>query len=57
MTTVTEKGQTYRIRGPYTAQDLRRLFESFQKKYGSTMTFAQWLVQRGKVYFTDRRAR
>ena len=47
---ITERGKRYLIRGPYKAPDLRKLYQSFVRKYGYTLTLAQWLVQRGKVY-------
>jgi glucose-6-phosphate isomerase len=38
------------IRGPYSVADLRRIYRSFVAKYGSTLSFEQWAVERGKVY-------
>jgi len=46
----TEKG-TYLIRGSWKVTELRAQYISFQHKYNSKITFDQWLVQYGKVYF------
>jgi hypothetical protein len=40
----------YLIRGNWTVVDLKNQFRSFQTKYGTSMSFDQWLVERGKVY-------
>jgi hypothetical protein len=51
MRTITENGITYRIRGPYTARQLRELWPKILEKYpGTKLTFARWLVGYGKVY-------
>jgi hypothetical protein len=48
---ITEHGVKYRIRGPYTASDLRRLFPKVIAAYpGTKLTFKDWLVRYGKVY-------
>ena len=41
---------TYLIRGPYHSTDLHRLYRQFVSRYGQTLTFRRWLVERGKVY-------
>lgn len=47
---IAEKGNRYLIRGPYTATELRKLYQSFLAKYpGTQTTFLEWL-NRGKVY-------
>lgn len=48
---VTEQGVKYRIRGTYTATQLRSLYEKLREQYPNTkLTFASWLVRHGKVY-------
>lgn len=48
---IQEGGVKYRIRGPYSASDLRKLFDGFVEKFsGTKITFAAWLVRYGKVY-------
>jgi hypothetical protein len=49
--TITIEGRRYLIRGPYGARDLRRLYSAFVNKFGPVMTFKQWAIDRGKVYF------
>lgn len=49
--TITTEGVTYKIRGPYTATELRQLYEGFCAKYHSTITLQHWLVERGRVHF------
>lgn len=45
-------GKRYLIRGPWTAKDLRRLYQSFSAKYPNT-PFKEWL-NRGFVYYRTR---
>jgi hypothetical protein len=43
----------YLIRGQWTPDQLRRQFRKFQEKFPSSeLSFEQWLVERGKVYFS-----
>ena len=55
--------KTYLVRGDWSEEQLKSLYESFKAKYHSDMPFERWLVERGKVYVrtkdsaTDRRAR
>lgn len=47
---IIEDGIKFRIRGNYTASQLRELFPKILKKYPNTkMTFRHWLVRFGKV--------
>jgi hypothetical protein len=42
----------YKIRGPWTPKEIRSHWKAFQTKYpNSVLTFEQWLVGYGKVYF------
>lgn len=46
-----DQGATeYLIRGPYHSTDLQRLYRQFVSRYGQTLTFRRWLVERGKVH-------
>jgi hypothetical protein len=45
------EGRRYLIRGPYSAGDLRVLYAGFVAKFGSKLSFKQWAIERGKVYF------
>jgi hypothetical protein len=55
----TAKG-TYKIRGNWSAEELKKLYASFVRKYGArqadghwaaSLSFDRWLIERGKVYF------
>lgn len=49
-------GLSYLIRGNFTGSQLRDRYEAFKIKYPtSDLSFAQWAVQRGAVYFADRK--
>lgn len=48
---ITTEKTKYLIRGPYKPQELKILYQKFQDKYHSKLTFKQWLVDRGKVHF------
>ena len=53
---VTEAGVKYRIRGPYSAAELRELYKKTLEKYpGTTLTFRGYLVWYGKVHSSVRR--
>ena len=54
MARITTNKATYRIRGPWSAKQLRDQHKSYEDKYG-TINFDRWLVERGKVYFKERR--
>lgn len=52
---ITEKGIKYRIRGQYTAAELRGLFPKVVASYpGTKLTFQSWLVKYGKVHSSVR---
>jgi hypothetical protein len=51
MRKITTDKATYAIRGPCTVKQLKQLYRSFCEKHGSKLSFDEWLVQRGKVYF------
>lgn len=48
---ITVEGVKYRIRGPYTAKQLRTHYADFLRKYpGTTASLRGFLVGYGKVY-------
>jgi hypothetical protein len=48
---ITADGIKFRIRGPYTAKQLRELYPKILAAYpGTKLTFRGWLVKYGKVY-------
>jgi len=47
---VATKHGKWLVRGPWTVVELRAQFAAFCRKYGETLTWEQWLVQRGKAY-------
>ena len=49
-------GMQYLIRGPYKARQVRDRYAGFRAKYpGCKLTWAQWAVRYGAVYFASRR--
>lgn len=52
---ITVKGIKYLIRGNYTKLQLVAAYTTFVSKYNSTMSFEQWLIERGKVYISVKR--
>lgn len=44
------EGVKYLMRDPRPTAELRKMYQAFVAKFGDSLSFHQWLVERGKVY-------